>query len=270
MSHMTDERGFIDACKNSDISTINRLFGSVEWKTVKNCLFVAAKTGNLEVIKCLHALGADLSKIDNALLRSTFSDGYGHVNVLSYLLEAIEEIDVNYRCGKMCHILVGAVLFNQTEIAIKLIEHKGCDLNWCQSMEAGGHCALTFAVMNGNLDIVNKLLDAGAEYKNINLPAKENLLHIAARSGNYDMIKRVLSLDLDINQKNWRGYTPIMECHRLWAVNTPLMEWNQLWAGNTEIPKKIFKLFIDKGASIDMDIINKRNPAIMEFLYDHI
>ena len=60
------------------------------------------------------------------------------------------------------------------------------------------------------MDIVDKLIVNGSDIWPLNT-AGQTLLHVAAKNKNMKVLKRVLSLGLDINHQDQCGHTPLMD-----------------------------------------------------------
>ena len=60
------------------------------------------------------------------------------------------------------------------------------------------------------MEIVDKLIVSGNNIFHINNYG-ETLLHFAARSKNSQVVERLLSLGLDVNQQDYSGWTPLMD-----------------------------------------------------------
>ena len=91
---------------------------------------------------------------------------------------------------------------------------------------------LTLAAGRGNAPIVEALLDAGAD-ANTTLPEGETVLMAAARSGNVDVLRLLLAHGADVGaREGWRGQTALM------------------WAAAENHPAAIHTL-IELGAAVD-------------------
>jgi uncharacterized protein len=73
----------------------------------------------------------------------------------------------------------------------------------------GGRTGLSFAAANGNLRIVNLLLDHLAVV-NLRDQSGDTALHWAALNGHVEMIRRLLAAKAEINAQNKQGVTPLM------------------------------------------------------------
>ncbi|MCF6776219.1 ankyrin repeat domain-containing protein [Thiotrichales bacterium 19X7-9] len=95
-----------------------------------------------------------------------------------------------------------AAMFNQLEIINYLLDH-GADIN---ARDRYGNTALFYAVLNGHLSIVEQLLWRGAEANTINQDG-DTPLHEASEESEYIIIEALLKYGADISIKNAEGHT---------------------------------------------------------------
>ncbi|HAD70684.1 MAG TPA: hypothetical protein DCF94_01550, partial [Gammaproteobacteria bacterium] len=113
-----------------------------------------------------------------------------------------------------------------------------------------GITALSLAAMNGNGELVELLLDAGA-YSNESLEGGETILMIAARAGSLKAVKALLAAGADFNAQEQRGQTALM-----WAAAE----------GHTSVVKAL----IDAGGNINRKLGSGFTPLFFSVREGHI
>jgi ankyrin repeat protein len=154
-------------------------------------LIEASKKGDLEDVNRLIDAGADVDAEDGEALISAVHNG--HLEIVKRLIEAGADVNIN---GKA---LIEASNQKYLDIAIVLIE-AGINVN----AEEGE--ALNMAVGNNDLNMVNRLIEAGAD---VNLG---EALIIASRMGLLDIVNRLLEAGASVN--NREGEALIMAIKR--------------------------------------------------------
>lgn len=120
--------------------------GDVAWKSAQ--LQSASEDGRLEMVESLIAAGADLHDDDDEAL--VLAATAGHAQVVNVLIAAGADVDAQGGAA-----LLNAVDNNMTEVVRVLLEADACT----------NASALVMACKKGNLEIVELLLDAGADVR---------------------------------------------------------------------------------------------------------
>jgi uncharacterized protein len=121
---------------------------------------------------------------------------YGRTEILDALLAAVPELDV-----------FEAAAVGRTERVGQLV---GEDPGVAQAWSSDGFTALHLASFFGHAEIVDLLLDAGAE---VDVPARNPMrvtpLHSAAASGHVGIATRLVERGADVNARQEGGFTPL-------------------------------------------------------------
>jgi ankyrin repeat protein len=115
----------------------------------------------------------------------------------------------------------------------------------------GGFTPLHFAAREGEIEIAQLLLDAGADVNPIAADGK-NPLSLAIYNGHYALAELLVDAGADVNQADAEGFTPLF-----WAVDRRNMEWNPgfPWV-QTDDPLPLIRKLLDKGAAADPFVDN--------------
>ncbi len=115
----------------------------------------------------------------------------------------------------------------------------------------GGFTPLHFAAREGELEIAQLLLEAGADVNAIAADGK-NPLNLAIYNGHYELAELLIDAGGDVNQPDAEGFTPLF-----FAVDRRNMEWNPgfPWVQTADPLPLIVKL-LEKGAAADPFIDN--------------
>ena len=150
------------AIKNNDVGRVEKLIGSdaelLNMMTpLGTWLHIAASQGNLEIVKQLVALGADINVRGGTLNAGAMLEaaGEGHVKVVKYLLSGGAEMDVSQ---PERNPLFAAIYGWHVEIAKLLIEN-GIDTQIEYTVKYFGKDvdALKFAIKQGQKKIAGLL-----------------------------------------------------------------------------------------------------------------
>lgn len=213
-SMSTDIERFKNACENGDLETVADLFdvvnGHVDMLRMRN---IVTKKGHLNIIKFLHKKGVDINELcddENPLLIAAKK---GWVDIVDYLLSCVkqDELDMNIQDSYGWTPLMFAVIHGQTDVVDRLLQIKECKINISNNL---GNTAIFLAAENECLEIVDKLIVYGSDIGHIN-KLDQTLVHIAATSENPKVLERLLSFGLDINQQDNNGWTPLIVCVRI-------------------------------------------------------
>ena len=186
---------FMDHLKKEDIETvslflnagidINRKIGPLITP-----LMIAAKEGHVEILELLISHGAKLDDMDatgRTALR--LSCQANNLEVAKVLIES--GADMTIRDDQDQNALNDAILFENLDI-VNLLLSKGLNLD-DRNMGEGysGKTALMYAIDKGNINIINTLLNYGA---NVNIKTKNGntALMIAEKKGDQEIINLLL------------------------------------------------------------------------------
>ncbi|OQR96508.1 hypothetical protein ACHHYP_15493 [Achlya hypogyna] len=167
---------------------------------------VAAYYGHLDIIRLLVAHGAHLDQVsENAVFPLRIAAQEGHSAVVQYLVPLLDDVD-----RRNCHgdtALYMAAQNQHTEIVRCLCAKANVNL----AMEDGS-TSLWRACLDGSVDIVDILLDAGAD---VNMPSFDGNrpLITAAEKGHLEVVTRLLKEThrLDLNAQNQDGKTALYQ-----------------------------------------------------------
>ncbi|NVO20245.1 MAG: ankyrin repeat domain-containing protein [Bacteroidetes bacterium] len=122
-------------------------------------------------------------------------------DVIKIITSGIQNINKIY--SDSTTLLQTASYFGQTKV-VKALISKGADAN----MIGSGGSAICYAIRKGKYKVVELLADV----TDLNLPSTEGWrpLHYAAKSGNFKMMKLLISKGANINAQQQGGYTPLM------------------------------------------------------------
>ena len=188
-------------------------------------LLLAAKKGNIEVLSLLFDLGVASDLIDEALVIAAGENK--HTDCVAYLLE--HGANINAKDEERRTALSHAVERKRFETVQFLLEH-GVDMHYAQTVGDPLH----IAVQSGNIKITKLLLEHGA---NPNLPVTtlnaNTVLELALITGKIKMLKILLDYGANPNQRE-----PDTE-------KTPIM------VAVYFAPSECVQLLIEKGADVN-------------------
>ena len=207
----TDIERFENECQNGDLETVDALFDvvnghdNVDMLKMRN---ISVKNGHLNILQFLHKKGVGIDQLcyyddENPLLIASV---YGWVDVLDYILLQ-PEIDINLRTRHGgWTALMYAAHHGRIDVIDRLLQNENCQINIQNNF---GGIAIFYATQRGHSEIVDKLIVNGSDIWHIKRDG-QTLLHYASRSKNKELLKRILSLGLDVNQQDICGWTPLM------------------------------------------------------------
>jgi ankyrin repeat protein len=136
--------------------------------------------------------------------------------------------DVNQRTADGTSALHWAVYFNDEELVQRLIE-AGADV---KAQNEYGATPMSEAAVVGNVKVLRRLLEAGADVESPNADGQTALM-IVARTSNLDAARLLIKHRANVNaREQWRGQTPLM-----WAA--------------AEAQPAMVKLLVEHGAEVD-------------------
>lgn len=249
----------LEAVKKGDVQEVRSILASPAFNkrdiddrgtTGDFPLVVAARRGNLEIVKLLieHGAETDVGKKDGERTPLLEAAAGGYTDIARYLIS--KGADVNARGKGLTPLLAacaGGVNFGppgDKPKTIRILLENGADVNvqdesWLKS----GRTPLMYAVLRGDAELVQALLDKGArlDLKNkdgdtaLSLAGKEGLEYItqllenpagrnakanadpertpllkAVRKGRLDKVKALIDRGADVNLRTPSGSTPLM------------------------------------------------------------
>ena len=129
-----------------------------------------------------------------------YAAAQGDVNLVQTLLAQGMSADIVAFDESM---LIRAAQFGQVEVA-RLLLANGANVNY---RDPTGYTALTSAVEEGSIEMVNLLLDAGADLTILGGSGAGSALHSAARDGNVEIVRLLLQRGADPNAPDMDGCT---------------------------------------------------------------
>uniref|UniRef100_A0A0X3P756 K Homology domain-containing protein n=1 Tax=Schistocephalus solidus TaxID=70667 RepID=A0A0X3P756_SCHSO len=205
-------------------------------------LIEAAKDGHTDVVRLLLQYGASVSQVsNNGYTALHYAATNGHLDCVRLLLQYKSPLEVQNENGHTP--LMEAASNGHIEVARCLIEHGAYINTYSTEFKES---ALTLASYKGHADMVNFLLENGADHEhrtdemhtplmeaameghvevarlllahgaNVNIPQDsfESPLTLAACGGHTELAHLLLGYEADIEEVNDEGYTPLMEAAR--------------------------------------------------------
>lgn len=167
-------------------------------------LFVAAENSHLNMVVLLKSWGAEVDKCNNRgkspLLAAVMNDDLEMVRLLVQL-----GADVNKSDNKGSYPLSWATITDNMEL-MKLLKDLGADVNKCDKQ---GNSLLCVAISKNDLEMVNFLKRLGVDINKCNNDGISPLF-IAARDNNLEMVKLLKSLGADVDKCNGKGDSPLL------------------------------------------------------------
>jgi ankyrin repeat protein len=196
-------------------------------------LLIAAQEGNLEVVRCLVGEhGATVGQVANdgnfPLLSASRSE---HLDILCYLVDHRADVDqTKEEDGHTC--LFEACVWGRIDVVKCLVEVLHADVN---KEDTNGNTPMHAAARFGHVEVVRCLMNAGAINTQANFaaavhnghlemlqylvqefgadvnqemqPVHKAPLFFAAKGGDLDMVRCLVALLADVNQRDENGHT---------------------------------------------------------------
>lgn len=158
----------------------------------------SARLGDTQQLVKLLNRGVDPDTVDgqgNTLLMLAAREGYA--DTVKALLKYRPKLSARNQAGDSALML--AVLKSNAEI-VDLLLAAGAEINH------DGWTPLAYAAFEGHVDLLGRLIEKGADV-NALVPNKSNALMLAARNGHIEVVRRLVKLDVNFDQKNDSGFT---------------------------------------------------------------
>ena len=168
-------------------------------------LHVASISGELTTVKMLVKAGADVRATDAE--RETcllFAAYFGHTDTVRYLV-CLPEVDLNHQESTNCTALHIAVKRKHADVVEVLID-AGADI---ETKNDEGRSPLHVASISGELTTMKMLVEAGADVRATDAK-RVTCLTLATYFGHTDTVRYLVSLpEVDLNQQDCGNYTAL-------------------------------------------------------------
>ena len=202
-------------------------------------LHLACRSGALAVMKNLVAAGAGVCgtcNFGNTCL--IFAAYHGHTETVRYLV-GLKDVDVNHKGVDDWSALFCAVGQNHADVVNVLID-AGADI---ETRDEDSYTPLLYACKNGSQPIVKMLVEAGAEVRATHNIGSTSLM-IAAAFGHTETVRYLVGLpQVDLSHKAEDGYTALLA-----AVENASAD--------------VMEVLIDAGADIEAKCNDGRSPLL--------
>jgi ankyrin repeat protein len=176
---------------------------------VPNCegltaLHIASAAKHWQILKLLHTKGAGMDSTKGLLAAAL--DGKNEI--FQMLLEDYDDKEVlDHKDEDGDTVLLLAAIGGNVEIMRSLLNPHRCEIDYANKR---GETALTLAISHRHPEVANLLLDRGVK-RNISKINGWTPLHLAASTGDQNLIRRLLSYD-DVDPKalTRHGSTPLL------------------------------------------------------------
>lgn len=169
-------------------------------------LCIAAERGHVEVVQALITAGAQKNTVRRADGKTPLliAAANKHQKVVELLMSVGADFTIADTKNKMTLLHMAACCGYQDLIDQLLAAGVSVDIT-----TRHGKTPLMYAAENDHPQVVEQLIERGASIRGVATDGT-TLLHAAAFSGNESLIKRLLTIDFDINQRNiTHGHTPL-------------------------------------------------------------
>ena len=158
----------------------------------KSCLYFAVSTGNIDLVNFLIGQGMTL---DNHDISSNYSPITQAILLKKYdILELLLTKGFNVRRGNISSPLIQSIALGFNQAIVPLIK-AGIDPNKTNKQ---GEPPILLALKQGNEKAFDKLLKYGAKLDVFGLN-QAKAIHYVTLSGNTELIKKVISYNIDVN-----------------------------------------------------------------------
>lgn len=254
------------------------------------CMNITVRNGHLDVLK--HFVDVRKTKLDLPHLRTT-ACFYGKVEILKYLIESfgIE----NFIADEFYRLLLPTSTSGQLKILKYLVEELSqlikLSIDWNKSLDYGRVTVLYNAVENDRFEIVQYLIEKGADVGFRSISKNETALMKACELRRFKIVKFLLELkEIDVNQSDNNGKSPLFIAsqfgyvevaklllqHKNIKVDKPnLKSQTPLHVAFLHCRFEIVKLLVEYGANIEkadrygntaLMIDTRPHPAIAQYL----
>ena len=161
----------------------------------------AAKKGNLDVLKLLHSIGANIHQESNngsnCIMSATL--GTGDCKTLTWLIQ--QGVDVNHCNKDGCTAVHGAAHEGNLDV-LKLLQSNGANIH--QESSDGTNYIMSASLGTGGCKIVTWFIEQGLDVNHCNKDGW-TAVHCAAQKGNLDVLKLLHSNGANIHQETGNG-----------------------------------------------------------------
>lgn len=168
-------------------------------------LHLALINKKYKISKLLVEAGADLSiKSHDGFTAFQYALDGNNLKVLKILIQAGVEVSSKSTLGgnSALHHAVEA----EDESMVEFLLESGADANARNDVHT---TVLGHAINLGNLEIVKKLIAAGADVHNSGVRSGKTALHLAAALNDVTTIQNLISQGVNVNVRNKHGQTPL-------------------------------------------------------------
>ncbi len=241
----------------------------------------AVEKGDVEAVRALLEKDPEAVRVydDDGFTLLHLAAREGREEILGFLLEKGAPVSARSRDGE------GAMPLHQAAArgyrgCVELLLANGADINAMDRHISDGHrfrrfTALCFAVHNGHYELVELLINRGAEV-NPTVKVTHTPLYIAVRKENLKMARLLIEKGADVNCKVSASLTPLFTAvhlgnlemakllvenganvnHKAYRRLTPL-HWTTYW---NESQPEIARLLLENGAETDPRTEDKNTP----------
>ena len=202
-------------------------------------IYIAAKNGHKDAVELFFERGVSLEKVQKGNrsdpMNAAISENY--VDIVKYLLEKGYDLGTKYGVRTTLSFAVDAL---HPETVKALLSSKQAD----ERLKSGKEPYLLHqAAKQGLVDILDMLINAGLEINSLKKRRKRDRLsyapiHLAAEVGHAEVVQKLIGLGADINKKNNSGDTPL---HIAAKSKNP----------------EIIRVLLENGATSSLDVTNK-------------
>ena len=171
-------------------------------------LLDAVKAEDVGRVEAALAAGADANELDPSTMTPLhMAAARGSADIARLLIDAGADVEAETGTGQgKAHPLHLAAEFDHAAVAALLLEHGAkADVR-----DSRSNTALLIAAKSGYADVVEVLLQAGADPLAEDASYHDTAIYIAAMKGHLDVVKLIVSQGVDVNLRNSHtGETPL-------------------------------------------------------------